>query len=398
MTWRGRLARAWLAAVLAACGCVAKPSHLSALPPAAGAAPPAPVPPAASVAHPDNEVARSQKPDAGQGGMAVCLISLPVDRPAEASHARPAATICAVVNGEPILTEEVTMACLQQMMGARTPRERQEIFRQTRELIIEREILLQDAFAKLERGGKQGAKFLEQLKKVAGEEFHKRWMKPLMKLNHIDSTQEFTVFLQRNGMTLEVMRRLWERNFMSQEYVHSRIEPHISRIGHTEIAEYYDSHREEFTQPDSVEWQDIFIDASQHASRPAARQFADSLLQRIRQGEDFAKLSWEFDNGTSGRYRKGEGEGRKRGEVRPREAEEVLFSMHDGDLQIIERPRGFHILRLVKRAYAGPIPFDGKVQKEIHNKLRMAVFQREKESVVKELKRKAVIDINEKLN
>lgn len=393
MTWRGRLVRAWVAAALTACGCVAKPSPLSALPPVA---PVAAVPPARQ----DNpEVARSQKPEgAGHADTAVCLIGLPVDRPAESSHAHPATTICAVVNGEPILAEEVGMSCMQQMMVARTPKERQEVFKAARDQIIDREILLQDAFTKLERGGKQGTAFLHKLQEIAHEEFDKRWLKPLMKHNHIESPEEFTTFMRRNGMSLEVMRRWWERNFMAMEYLHSRVEPHISRIGHTEIADYYSSHIEEFTQSDSVQWQDIFIDAGQHASRGDARRFTDSLVQRIRQGEDFAKLSYEFDNGTSGRYRKGEGEGRKRGEIRPHEAETTLFEMHDRDIQVIERARGFHIVRLVKREHAGPIPFDGKVQKEIRDKLRNVVFQRERDSIVKELKRKAVIDTNDKLN
>ena len=67
------------------------------------------------------------------------------------------------------------------------------------------------------------------------------------------------------------------------------------------------------------------IDAGQHASRAAARQFAESLLLRIRQGEDFAKLSWEFDNGTSGRYRKGEGASRLDVLAAPARAQPVLF-------------------------------------------------------------------------
>ncbi len=213
-----------------------------------------------------------------------------------------------------------------------------------------------------------------------------------MKQNRLESREEFGRIMEQHGMSLEVMRRWWQRNFMAQQYLHSRIEPHLSRIGHTEIAEYYASHQEEFTQPDSVHWQDIFIDATQHAARADARRFADSLIVRVREGEDFAKLSAEFDNGTSGRFRKGDGQGRKHGEIFPTEAEPVLFQMHDGDIQIVERPRGFHVVRLVKRDYAGPIPFDQKVQKEIRDKLKTLVFKREMESVVKELKRKAVID------
>lgn len=61
-------------------------------------------------------------------------------------------------------------------------------------------------------------------------------------------------------------------------------------------------------------------------------------------------------------------------------------------MKIIECPHDYHVIRLVKRQYAGPIPFDAKVQKEIHDRICNDVFQREKESMIKELKRKAVID------
>ncbi len=375
MTWRGRLARAWVAVVLTACGCMARPSALPVLPPAAP------------------EVARSQKPDTARANpAAVCLIELPIQPPAEASHASPTATICAVVNGEPILDEEVRSSCYQQLHAARTLKEQQEILKQALEQLIDREVLLQDALAKLERGGKQGAAFIAKLREAADQDFEKRWLRPIMKQNHVESTEEFSRFMRQHDMSLEVMRRWWQRNYMAMQYIHSRVEPHISRIGHTDIADYYTSHADEFTQPDSVHWQDLFIDATQHASRADARRFAESLLTRVRQGEDFATLSYEFDNGTSGRFRKGDGQGRKRGEIFPPEAEPILFGMHDGDLQLIERPRGFHVLRLVKRDYAGPIPFDDKVQKEIRDKLRNIVFQREMKGIVADLKRKAVID------
>jgi peptidyl-prolyl cis-trans isomerase SurA len=340
--------------------------------------PPLPASPAAT----SPEVTRAQKPDPAKSSTntAVCrLINLPVDRPAEASHANPTATIRAVVNGDLILEEEVHLACAHQLITARTPKEREEIFKQALEAIIDREVLLQDAIGKLKRGGKQGEAFLKKIQEIANEEFDKRWLRPMLKEKHLTTRDELAAMMQQHGLSLEVMRRWWERNFMAQQYLSSRIESHINRIGHTEIIEYYNNHRDEYTQPDSVDWQEIFIDAARHASRPAARQFAESLVQRIRQGEDFLKLSAEF-------------EGHKRGEIFPREAETLLFQMHDGDIEIVERPRGFHVVRLVKRQYAGPLPFDAKVQKEIRDKLRTVVFMREKDSIVKELKRKAVID------
>jgi parvulin-like peptidyl-prolyl isomerase len=337
------------------------------------------------------EIVRSQNPE-GANATVCRLINLPVDRPAEATHAAPATTIRAVVNGELILDEEVLISAVSALHAARTPKEREEAYKQALELLIDREVLLSDAISKLEKGGKQGAAFLKQIQKMASEEVEKRWLRPMIKERKLSSPSELAALMRQSGLSLEVMRRKMERDYMAQQYLSSRIEPHISRIGHSEIMEYYNSHRDEYTQPDSVEWQDIFIDATRYPSRSAARQFAESLVQRARQGDDFAKLSAEFDNGESGMYRKGAGKGTKRGEIFPREAEAPLFKMQDGDMEIVDCSRGYHVIRVVKRQHEGPIPFDAKVQKEIRDKLRMVVFMRERESIVKELKRKSVID------
>ncbi len=106
MNRRGRLAQAWTATALAACGCLTKASTLADLPPL-------PVPAAAAGRQESQEVVRSQKPDAATSAVtAVCrLLNMPVERPAEAAHANPTATIRAVVNGELILDEELRLVC-----------------------------------------------------------------------------------------------------------------------------------------------------------------------------------------------------------------------------------------------------------------------------------------------
>ncbi|HTU17884.1 MAG TPA: peptidyl-prolyl cis-trans isomerase [Gemmataceae bacterium] len=390
MSWRDQLAAVWVMIALTVCGCFSKNSTLADLPPI-------PVPPTTATRSAGGpETVRAQKPEmASPRNDAVCrLISLPVELPAEASHAHPTATIRAVVNGELILDEELRIACMRDLMTARTPKEQQEVLKKGLEDLINREVLLQDAISKLKRGGKQGEAFLKKIHEIADEEFDKHWLRPMLKEKKLASRQDLADVMQQSGLSLEVMRRWWERNYMAQQYLSSRIEAHMNSIGHREISEYYDSHRDEYSQPDSVDWQDIFLDVSRHASPAAARQFAESLVQRVRQGEDFAELSHEYDNGESGRFRKGAGHGHRRGDIFPPEAEPILFQMHDGDVRIVDcqRPRGIHVIRLVKRQYAGPIPFDAKVQKEIHDKLRMIVFKREKESIVKDLKRRAIID------
>ena len=389
MSRRGWLATTGAALALTACGCLSRASTFADLPP---------LPAPATVASP--QTTRGQMPEAPSAALsAVChLINLPVDRPPEAEHANPAATIRAVVNGDLILQEEVQLTCqmsnplLQQLIAARTHEEREAVYKQAVEELIDRELLLQYAVTMLKRGGKQGEGMLKKIQEAADEAFEKSMLRPMLKEKHLSSRTELMDYLKHRGAPLEMLRRSWERKWMADQFLFAKLEPQINRIGHTEISEYYNSHRDEYTQSDSVDWQDIFIDAGRHASPAAAREFAEALVQRAKQGEDFAKLSFEYDNGESGRFRKGAGKGHKRGDIFPLEAEPVLFQMHEGDTNIIECPHGYHIIYLVKRQYAGPIPFDVKVQKEIHNKIRNLVFMRERESIVKALKRKAVID------
>jgi hypothetical protein len=348
-------------------------------------------------------VSRAQKPEdhsqaqRGNDRSAVSrLINLPVDRPAEAAHANPAATIRAVVNGDLILEEEVLLSCqmnlpLAQQLYAGTPKEREAVLKQATEDLIERELLLQDAIGKLKRGGKQGDALLKKIEESADQEFEKNMLRPMLKEKHLGSRAELVSYLRERRMSLDVMRRWWERKWMSQQYLYARLEHQLNGIGHLEVTEYYNNHRDEYMQSDSVDWEDMFIDARRHASPASAREFAQSLVQRVREGQDFATLSREYDNGES-RFRKGAGQGHKHGDIFPPEAEPRLFQMHEGDTEVVECAHGFHIIHLVKRQYAGPIPFDAKVQKEIHDKIRNQVFLREKESIVKELKRKAVID------
>jgi parvulin-like peptidyl-prolyl isomerase len=381
MSRRGWLAATGAALAVTACGCLSRASTFADLPP---------LPAASAAASP--ETTRGQMPDApSPSNNAVChLINLPVDRPAEAAHANPAATIHAVVNGELILHEEVMISCGAQMQAARSKEEQDEILKRAVESLIDREVLLSDAIAKLKRNGKPGEAMLKKIQEAADEAFDKV-QRQMLKERHLSSRAELMDYMRRHHMSMDLFRRWWERNWMAQQYLYARLGPQMDRIGHTEVSEYYNSHRDQYMQPDSVDWQDIFLDAGRHASRAAAHEFAEALVQRVQQGEDFAKLSAEFDNGES-RFRKGAGQGHKRGEIFPPEAEPLLFQMHEGDMRIIERPHGYHVIRLVKRQYAGPIPFDAKVQKEIHDKIKNEVFQREKESILKDLKRKTVID------
>src|SRR5262249_2823530 len=153
-------------------------------------------------------------------------------------------------------------------------------------------------------------------------------------------------------------------SFMATEYMRNRIFPAIERIGHEQIRKYYERHPEEFQVADSVTWQDVFLDASRYPSRGEAHRFAVELIAKAKTGVDFRQLVTQYDQGNSS-YLNGEGYGHRRGEIKPAEAEAILFNMHEGDLGLVELTNGYHVVRLVKREHAGLKPLDDKTQTAI---------------------------------
>lgn len=341
-------------------------------------------------------VSRLQKPESDppkRTGSRSILDQATYQAPAT-SAGEVAAGIRATVNGQAILDQEVREAIYPFLVATQNLPEpersarRKERFEKELQQIIERELILQDMEARL----KDRTQILEKLKEAAGKEFDKK-IKDTRKAMHIKTDEEMKAFFRVQGLSLEGVRRQVERNFMAMEYMRNRVVGAIDRIGLEQIREYYEGHPEEFQVADSVTWQDIFIDASKYPDREAARQLALELIARARKGEDFRQLVTQYDQGNSS-YLNGEGYGHRKGEIKPPEAEPILFQMREGDMGLVQLTNGFHVVRLVKREYAGLRPFDEKTQTAIRNTLQSQAWEREYQRVLRELKRKASIEIS----
>lgn len=334
----------------------------------------------------ESSVARAQKPPAAGPG------ALEIGPDAPGSKEARGARIRATVNGEAILDEEVAAAAFQQIAMARSEAEKAEILNGKLTEIIERELLMQDAVARLSKKG--GAKFLKELEKIADREFEKQWLYKLMQQNKVSDVQVFTRMLRDQGIPVELIRRQWVRNFIAMEYLRTRVDPQLNKIGHQQVVEYYEKNPNEFKLDESAIWQDIFIASGRHPSPEAARQFAESLIARVRKGEDFVRLAKEFDNGESSLRENAEGIGHKRGEIQPREAEAVVFRLKEGEVgPPIEIETGYHIVRVMKRAYAGQRPFDERTQRKITEALKNKAFQQEMRKVINDLRRQAILEV-----
>ncbi len=345
-----------------------------------------------SGASPAPAVPRLQKPDASPVHRTVFEAGKETFPPLPDAHV--AVQIRAEVNGVAILDEEVRDACYPMLVSTLHLPEPErsaaqaEIFRKELDHIIDREILLQDAYARLSKNASQ---FLDKLKAAAAKEFDKR-IHAIKKRAGCKTDEELVNLLKAQGQSLERLRRQAEKDFIATEYLKQRVFPAVERVGRQQILQYYQDHAADFQVQDSVRWQDVFIDASRFPNRDDARRFAERLVERARAGEVFSWLS-QYDTGDSS-YRGGEGLGRRRGEIRPVEAEPVLFQLKDGQVgPVIEIATGFHVVRVIKRTRAGQTPLDEKTQADIRRKLQGQAFEREAKRLIAELRSKSTVEI-----
>jgi hypothetical protein len=312
---------------------------------------------------------------------------------------RPAARVRVRVNDQAILDEEVRALSYQDLREAdelpepERSNRRVEIFKRALDHLIDREVVLQYAFARLKKNAKGGTQIIDRLKGMAKEQFDKKVLQPMKKGYHIDSDEELKLFLQGQGLELDILRRQFERQWMATTFLQQNVMDKVDRAsGHAQVEAYYAKHPEEFQFRDSVDWQDVYLSLGKKKWTPEeAHNFADVLAVRVRRGEDFVTLCKPYDDGDSA-LRNGEGLGHKRGEISPPILEKTLFEMKEGDLTVVEVEGGYHVVRVVKRQHAGPMPLDEKLQKQIKDKLRNDAAEKEIKFRIQELRKLAIID------
>lgn len=304
------------------------------------------------------------------------------------NRTEPQVRIVANVGSTPIYESEVREAVNQRMVEYATSPESErrvkyeQFYLEELRRIVERELLLEEMYAKL-RSNKAKVSVLEELEDVARKEAD-RQIKEFRTRIKIPNEDDFQIVLQGQGVTLGGMRRQLERSFMMRMYLRELISTKINNINVADMRDYYDEHAADFMTEDRVKWQDIFLSASRYPSRAEMKRAAQIILQRAQQGEDFMKLAQEYDQGLG----KGTGDGETRGNIRPLEAEALVFKMKPGELNWFEIDTGIHLIRVADRLYAGRRPFDEPTQTEIRRKLQSLISDREYARIIETLWRR----------
>lgn len=315
----------------------------------------------------------------------------------------PRIRVVATVGANNVITDqEVTEAVYQLSQDEKLARElasldgharaakQKELYAQVLRKTIERELILDEMYAKLKKANKMTV--IDEIKDYATQSTD-RQMRAFRTASKAKSDEEFAAMLRADGLTVQVVRRQMERQEMAAQYINSALKEKGRRTGLGEIRDYYDRHPDEFQTPDRVKWQHLFVATKNYATPRAAYDRAAAFWQQAANGVDFGALAVQYDEGFA-KQQKGFGTGEKRKEIQPADLEETIWSLKPGQISVvIPTPTGYHVVKIVERDYAGVQPFDTTVQGKIRDKLSKANTEAEYKKLIEELWRKGVVQV-----
>lgn len=159
------------------------------------------------------------------------------------------------------------------------------------------------------------------------------------------------------------------RNHLLTEMVIGREVSSRIMVDKSAIQQYYNEHKSEFVRPEQVYLREIFVstEGKTEAEIPALEKKANDLLEKLKNGDDFAQLAKRHSDGSTAKQG-GDLGIFKRGEL-AKELEDAAFPLKKNEYTgVIRTKQGFLFLQVQEHYDAGQQPL-AKVEPEIMNKL-----------------------------
>jgi len=194
------------------------------------------------------------------------------------------------------------------------------------------------------------------------------------KQNNLPTLDDLEKAVEGEGMSWEDYKAQLRNSLLTQEVVRHEMGSRII-IGSDEIKKYYDEHPQEFTRPEQVVLQEIFLSTEKKTPEEmaAVERKAEDFRNRVLKGEDFGEIAKRYSEGTTAKQ-SGDLGVFERGQL-SKQLEDAVFSLNKGGItDVIQTKTGFEILKVVERYQAGLQPLN-KVEGEIQNKLYFKKMQ-----------------------
>lgn len=227
----------------------------------------------------------------------------------------------------------------------------------------------------------------------------------LRKQLKLDTMEDLEQEAAKQGVSFEDFKAGIRDQIITQAVISHEVAPHI-QITDKEIQDYYDQHKAELAQPESVDLSEILVSTGgssvsvdpnsppppeDPAKVAAAEDKANQLLASIKGGAKFDEVAKKSSDGPTAETG-GELGQFKRGTL-AKELEDLTFGMKPGDVSnVIRTKQGFVILKVNQHAQAGLVPL-AQVKERIQEAIYYDRLQPALRTYLTKLREDAYIDI-----
>jgi parvulin-like peptidyl-prolyl isomerase len=205
---------------------------------------------------------------------------------------------------------------------------------------------------------------------------------------HYGDRATLTKTLQAEGITFEAFRRQQRDNFIIAQMRIKNISSEII-ISPYKLERYYTNHQADFKVEDQVKLRMIVLNTPSEADVIQARQLAEEILLKIKEGATFSEMATIHSQGSQ-RTRGGEWGWVERSVLR-KELADVAFSLKAGEMSgVIETPGALYLMLVeeTKPAHVKPL---NDVRDEIEQILLTQERARLQDEYIARLKKKTYV-------
>ncbi|MBF0330071.1 MAG: peptidylprolyl isomerase [Nitrospirae bacterium] len=203
------------------------------------------------------------------------------------------------------------------------------------------------------------------------------------------SRKGFETVLKNSGLTKDSLLMRIEKTLM----VAALIKQEVTKVfSDTELEEYYKNNIDKFKQPEAVRLRHIYVqvDPSQQDAYKKAKDKIEEALAKIKAGEDFGKIAYEYSSDMS-RVKGGDVGFLHKGMIPVPEMEKVAFSLEIGKMSdIMETEMGYHIIRLEEKSHERQVPF-AEIKNKLEKEMKDKAEKERMDALRKRLRENAVI-------
>jgi peptidyl-prolyl cis-trans isomerase SurA len=215
----------------------------------------------------------------------------------------------------------------------------------------------------------------------------------IRKQNHLDSMDDLQKAVESQGLNYEDFKASIRNSCISQKVVQQEVGSRIP-LTHAEVLKYYNDHKGDMSQPESVRLSEILIPTPEDADAAAidtAQAKTNMVMSNLKSGGKFAELAALYSGGPTAQQG-GDLGVFKRGQLAT-EFETAAFALDAGGYtQPIRTRQGFVIFEVTEHVKPG-IPEYKDVEPQMEQAVYMEKMQPAMRAYLTQLREEAFIDI-----